>query len=288
MPDILIRRPPPPPSGPPPIEQVNVPLQIVFIVFLSLGLAGNLAMLLTAIFAKRVVRHISWINFCVAWVVFSISYMLLFLANAEGNKPPPSYQLCLTQAGLVYGAPVLTAYATVALVIEVVVSTRAFITNSTKKSPMYRVVVLLVIPYVLWFAVFLAALISGAMYPKTVNKDGGDGGLYCQIMTGIPGRVVAVLVGIALVLSFSLEVYLGVMLRKNWRAIGDQRSKLPLSMMLRVTIFMGGSGLAFSTVFVFLSKMFEISNLVMAIMPFLSFLAFGTQRDIISVWTFRK
>lgn len=156
------------------------------------------------------------------------------------------------------------------------------------------------------------------MYPKTVNKDGGDGGLYCQIMTGIPyvpsnildifshpwhafrGRVVAVLVGIALVLSFSLEgkwryrcvddwsitgflVYLGVMLRKNWRAIGDQRSKLPLSMMLRVTIFMGGSGLAFryethsdwlgvililpfpSTVFVFLSKMFEISNLVMAI-----------------------
>ena len=33
--------------------------------------------LLTAIFASRIYRHFTWLNFCITWLIYCISYILL-------------------------------------------------------------------------------------------------------------------------------------------------------------------------------------------------------------------
>ncbi|CAL1717348.1 unnamed protein product [Somion occarium] len=259
----------------------------VFLAFQFIGGIGNIAMLLTAIFSRRVIRHSTWLNFCVTWVIFSISYTLLFFAGQQRSSLQTAYPLCLTQASLIYGAPVLVAYASVSLVAQVALSARALILFKIHKPSPYQTLLLLIVPYILWFSAVIAALVSGVKFPETVSRNFDDGGLYCEITTGIPGRIVAVLVGIALVLAFTLEIMLGVTLRKNWAAFEGHHSKLPMSMIIRVAVFVGVSVLAFSTVFVFLSRQFSVSNVVLSLLPFFSFVTFATQKDLLSVWTFR-
>ncbi|CAL1717351.1 unnamed protein product [Somion occarium] len=254
----------------------------VFLAFQFIGGIGNIAMLLTAIFSRRVIRHSTWLNFCVTWVIFSISYTLLFFAGQQRSSLQTAYPLCLTQASLIYGAPVLYVICTI-----VCPWTRALILFKIHKPSPYQTLLLLIVPYILWFSAVIAALVSGVKFPETVSRNFDDGGLYCEITTGIPGRIVAVLVGIALVLAFTLEIMLGVTLRKNWAAFEGHHSKLPMSMIIRVAVFVGVSVLAFSTVFVFLSRQFSVSNVVLSLLPFFSFVTFATQKDLLSVWTFR-
>lgn len=49
----------------------------VFLAFELLGGIGNIAMLITAIVSSRVNRHLTWINFCITWVIYALSYTLL-------------------------------------------------------------------------------------------------------------------------------------------------------------------------------------------------------------------
>lgn len=49
----------------------------IFVIFHVVGGVGNLAMLLTALLSKRVVRHPTWLSFCVTWIIWAISYTLL-------------------------------------------------------------------------------------------------------------------------------------------------------------------------------------------------------------------
>ena len=49
----------------------------IFLTFQISGGVGLLAVLLTAIFAPKVYRHFTWLNFCITWLIYCISYILL-------------------------------------------------------------------------------------------------------------------------------------------------------------------------------------------------------------------
>ncbi|KZT22579.1 hypothetical protein NEOLEDRAFT_643412 [Neolentinus lepideus HHB14362 ss-1] len=55
--------------------------------------------------------------FMFPWIVSCISYTLLLFAGRQ-TGPAPSFCLCLTQAILIYAAPVLSAFAGMALILQ--------------------------------------------------------------------------------------------------------------------------------------------------------------------------
>jgi dipeptide/tripeptide permease len=72
---------------------------------LSAG-AALMSLLLILVLVRGIRRHPVWINFALTWIIFGISYILLYICG-QAHGPEPSLSLCLSQAALVYAAPVL-------------------------------------------------------------------------------------------------------------------------------------------------------------------------------------
>ena len=49
----------------------------IFLTFQFSGGIGLLAVLITALFARKVYRHFTWLNFCITWLIYVVSYTLL-------------------------------------------------------------------------------------------------------------------------------------------------------------------------------------------------------------------
>lgn len=90
--------------------------------FIALQLLGTggfiLVMLLTELLERENARHPAWWSFCASWVVFGVSYSILFLAGMQFS-PHLDQTLCIVQAGLSYAAPLLVAHTTLALIVQV-------------------------------------------------------------------------------------------------------------------------------------------------------------------------
>ena len=52
---------------------------LAFLIMQGLGGAGQLAMLVTALLSAKVVRSSTWLNFSATWVIYVISYILLYV-----------------------------------------------------------------------------------------------------------------------------------------------------------------------------------------------------------------
>ncbi|PBK72475.1 hypothetical protein ARMSODRAFT_760579 [Armillaria solidipes] len=78
------------------------------------GAAGFLLIVLTAVLSRHVQRHSTWLSFCISWIISCISYTLLVFTGTNESEHVP-FALCVTQAALIYGAPVLTGSTTFSL-----------------------------------------------------------------------------------------------------------------------------------------------------------------------------
>lgn len=87
------------PSASGTIQLIGVFNALTIMGFLSLG-----AVLLTALLSSNVRRIPTWYSLFATWMVFAFSYFLLV---GQQIGPDPGFGICLTQAGLVYAAPVL-------------------------------------------------------------------------------------------------------------------------------------------------------------------------------------
>jgi len=104
------------------IQDAGSPSPAVTYTFFTLlisGGVGHAAVLLTMVLSTRVHRQATWINFCATWIIYSLSYILLMLFG-QATGPPPNVALCVTQSALTYGAPVLTAYSALSLILQLV------------------------------------------------------------------------------------------------------------------------------------------------------------------------
>ncbi|OBZ66316.1 hypothetical protein A0H81_13851 [Grifola frondosa] len=247
----------------------------VFLTFQFLGGAGLLAVLLTAIFDPKIYRHFTWLNFCITWIIYSISYTLLAFTGKQTSPEPPAYPLCLAQASLIYAAPVLVASSTFALVLQLWFTLSSALSPPVKGNDRggrywIRNALLLVLPYVAWFAVVIAILVVGSTHPDTVRRAGGL--VYCVINTGTPGNIVAIFVAAVMFVMIIFDIYIGVVLYRNWRALRVSS----------VSLLLAARSSSLSAVSYF------AGNTIIALMPFIAFLVFGTQRDILRVWTFQR
>ncbi|KAI0671312.1 hypothetical protein C8Q78DRAFT_763833 [Trametes maxima] len=263
----------------------------VFLAFQFTGAIGLLAVLITALFAPKVYRHFTWLNFCITWLIYCISYTMLAFSGQQTRPEPPAYPLCLTQASLVYSAPVLVAMSTFSLVLQLFFTLSSALRPPPKDSVAPRATMrnafLLLAPYILWLGFIIAILVIGTRNPRSVARAGGL--VYCVIKTGAPGNATAITVAAILLCMVVLDVYIGAVLYKNWRALrgSDRPGKIPFSLILRVAIFSFFCVVGIGCSFVFLSEVsFFAGNTLIALMPLIAFLVFGTQRDILKVWLF--
>ncbi|KAI0661868.1 hypothetical protein C8Q70DRAFT_1052169 [Cubamyces menziesii] len=262
----------------------------IFLTFQFSGGIGLLAVLITALFARKVYRHFTWLNFCITWLIYVVSYTLLAFSGQQTRAEPPVYPLCLSQACLIYAAPVLVAMSTFSLVLQLWFT----LSNALRPPPKgteprhyFRNSFLLVAPYVLWLGFLVAILVLGTRHPETVQRSNGL--VYCTIKTGTPGNVTAACVAAILLIMVGLDVYIATVLFKNWRALrkSDRPGQIPFSLIVRVAIFSFVCVVGIGCAFVFLSNVSAFAgNTIIALMPLIAFLVFGTQRDILSVWLF--
>ncbi|PIL35263.1 hypothetical protein GSI_01988 [Ganoderma sinense ZZ0214-1] len=260
----------------------------IFIAFQAIGGIGLLAVLLTVILAPRVYRHFTWLNFCITWLIYCISYLLLAFSGAQTSREPPSYPLCLTQASLIYAAPVLVSMSTFALVLQLWFTlSKALAPPKAKQRDCLRDGFLLIAPYVAWLTEVIVILVIGTKHPEDVERAGHF--VYCTISTGRPGNITAAIVATMLLIMIGFDIYIAAVLYKNWRALhkSDHPFQIPLSLLIRVAVFSLVCVIGIGCAFVFLASVsYYAGNIIISLMPLIAFLVFGTQRDILRVWMF--
>ncbi|PPQ76145.1 hypothetical protein CVT26_011795 [Gymnopilus dilepis] len=199
----------------------------------TIGLTGCSILLGIAMISKSVHRHSTWFGFIFSWIVSSVSYLLLFFAGQLENLNPP-FNLCLTQAALIYSAPPLTAASTLSLIVQVYFNICDIICNQMRRKEDVRSMILVVAPYFLHAAVTTGCLVLGLKIPSTVQREDLETP-YCNMVNRVPSKIASISVVLMLVPTLCLEVLILRKLRKHWTIFRNQ--KISLSTTLRVTIF---------------------------------------------------
>ncbi|KAI0749226.1 hypothetical protein C8Q80DRAFT_1160745 [Daedaleopsis nitida] len=277
-------------AAPAPIQETQQDLTEVrvFMTFQIIGGIGLLAVLLTAIFASKVYRHFTWLNFCITWLIYCISYTLLGFSGQQTSPKPPSYPLCLAQASMIYAAPVLVAMSTFSLVLQLWFTlSNALQPPKQKQRDTLRNIALLLAPYIAWLGFVIGILVIGTERPELVVRAGHF--VYCTISGGKAGNITAIVTAAILCIMVVLDLYIGAMLYRNWRALrgSDRPGQIPFSLVVRIAIFSFVCVIGIGCTMVFLSNVSYIAgNIIISLMPVIAFLVFGTQQDILNVWLF--
>ncbi|KAK7436435.1 hypothetical protein VKT23_019147 [Stygiomarasmius scandens] len=260
----------------------------IFLALQLLGLIGSVVVLLTAAFSS-VARQKTWYNFFISWTAFCISYLLLFFAG-QGHSREPPFALCLTQSSLTYAAPPYAAAATLGLVMQLYFNIYSGLTGTRVKGERFWNVLLLVMPYVVFFGVLLESLIVGLVLEEAHFSTIS----YCSLETVIPGRLTAALVVFFLIPVLVLNVIIYRRLRKHSSALRTTRAFR--SMFIRVTLFsvFGLISVVAGLLFFFIVFIQDSDNgladldIVLACIPNAAVLIFGTHEDLLQVWMFWK
>ncbi|KAI0803333.1 hypothetical protein BC629DRAFT_120101 [Irpex lacteus] len=133
-------------------------------VYLALHIAGGHIglpiLVLTFFISKRVHRPATVINFCITWIVYSVSYTLLFYGGYHDHRKPP-FELCFVQAAMIHGSPPMAAVAGFGVVVQAYTAYQLPWQNWNPKwvsrLPGWLVTVAIVLPPYLAFMAFATA-----------------------------------------------------------------------------------------------------------------------------------
>jgi hypothetical protein len=259
-----------------------------FVTVEMLGWIGCFILLLTVVLSRKIQRHATWINLCLAWILSGISFSLLFIGRQQ-LKDKPNPNLCLLQAALVYASPLLTSSATLSLAIHLLFSIHSSLYSvpETERFHRIRTTILVIFPYLTYIAVFIWVVVMGAQHPKAVFRL--PSGLICGIKIETPGRFSAAFVAATTIVTVSIEGVIITEMWRNWRAYKGE-NKDALVMIIRVLCFSFCSAVSAAVTLVYLRNR-KPSNIAMyrmvpALNPLAFFIIFSTQKDIFDTWMF--
>lgn len=243
-----------------------------------------LLILLTIFLSRKIVRHPIFVNFCITWMLFALSYSLLFYAGQIENQFPP-FSLCVTQSAMVYGSPAMIGVSVLVFVLHLYLVLRGSVRQiSPPRWPKLRLVSMLAAPYLVFMLVFLVAIISGNSQPHLVRRSS----LYCTISLRIVTNLSAGISAAAVITSLVIEILTAITLHRHWRSFRtNAKNGLSISILIRTLIVLIFSVIALVTCMAFLANLGSIvPNMVLACLPMAAFLVFGTQSDFIRAWCF--
>ncbi|KAK0443892.1 uncharacterized protein EV420DRAFT_1013207 [Desarmillaria tabescens] len=265
---------------------------LIYDILSFLGFFFLLAVLLPAAFSKKIKRRRTWFSLIISWMMFAFSYLCLVGNQSGGDEP--HFGTCLFQTLLVYSVPPLVASTGFYFILDMYLELRNTIFRGSDVSSAYRDSMVLT-PWVLWVLMIMttAFLIND---PTQISRESTD--MYCHSNTGAQ---LAVTLCVTFPLAAScilLEVLMAHLLYRHWtifrrycvdKASDSRSGRISLSMIIRIFCFtsvpLAALGLA-SFVAAHQMESNATWNILLASLPILAALSFGTQKDIIRAWMF--
>ncbi|KAF8908498.1 hypothetical protein CPB84DRAFT_1766772, partial [Gymnopilus junonius] len=242
-----------------------------------------LLILVTAALSRNVNRLSTWYSFCMSWIISTFSYSLLSLTGQQLTEP--NFGLCFTQALLIYSVPPTTSATTLALLLHTLLTFSSSAGQTQRKLSLYTSCMLVIGPYLLLLTIFIGVALYVTRNPLYLHK--ADQGTYCNLRNPhdewlrISMIVVAVIsVGIILV-----QVQLVAWLYHNFRSL--RRDSAAFGHILRGVLFTFTGSVTFVTALVLaISDDHNLTfDLIIAFFPVLALFIFGSQKDLLQVWT---
>lgn len=246
-------------------------------------------LLAIVLFSKRIHRHITFINLCVAFIIIGVSSSLLLYAGSfEG--PEPSQMLCLLQASLLYGMPGLSSMAALMLVLHMFLVIRAHYHGQEyldRDHPL-KLWAMAVSPYIVFFVCVLTTAAMGASHPERVSRNRRF--FYCSLDSLPLTNTLTTVSAVILVATAVLEVWTIIILYRKWKIQRDSfptRGALELSLPFRIITFGFYIIIALSLSLLSIkSPESPVPDLMIATAATVVMLVFGTQKDILRVLSF--
>ncbi|PPQ67154.1 hypothetical protein CVT25_005755 [Psilocybe cyanescens] len=263
-------------------------------VFLALHVGGGLVglplLIITFLVSSNIPRQPALINFCVAWVLNSISYTLVSLSGSSHTASTP---LCFTQAAVLNGAPPMAGVGTFLVVFQIWRTIRDPISRRIYRgrqcSEKATLIVTISLPYIV-FIIF--SLVSAVLQVRTPHILDRTNGLYCTV-TGVPFRrwsvplsTVAILI---LMLGFETAIAIRYYLarRRIVNSFPLASRSTSLGLIIRISLFNVYLLVTFGASLVFLSGAIQPwAYMIQAGLSMVAFLLFATQKNVVLVWCF--
>ncbi|KAJ7827527.1 hypothetical protein B0H14DRAFT_2814660 [Mycena olivaceomarginata] len=242
------------------------------------GHLGIPIILLTTALSKTIQRRAILTSFLVTWVIYTMSYTLLLYTGTQTGPEPP-IQLCITQAALIYGAPVMTSAAGLAFVLHLWFSLR------TGTPERWHMLLLLTTPYILFVAFSITMGVIGSLNPETISRSQG---LYCSTslpMANAPPALTALIMSTVIV----FQTLVCIRLYRHRRAFQNMARPnvggTPLDLFVRVGIFGAYSFLAvIAAISFWAASGSDLPYFIIASLPTAAFFVFGMHADLLRAW----
>ncbi|TFK65866.1 hypothetical protein BDN72DRAFT_845046 [Pluteus cervinus] len=237
-----------------------------------------LTVLITAILAKNLHRVGAWYTFLCIQLLFVITF--LFYPFKSSNFSP-AFVPCLLQAILVYAIPPAANWGLLALVLEVYALIQTTATGPSNQKLRFF---LFGLPITIFIGEALVVLIVGLKYPSAIGMQ--PDALFCHLKsTKLPGIVDAVVYLIPIIVSIALFCLLGLKAYTYSRRLRVERvsvnSSFPPLSILRIVVLLLAPIFVFCCAFQQYTLLVKLSNFL-PLVPILTAIAFGTQKDMIS------
>ncbi|KXN86291.1 hypothetical protein AN958_10153, partial [Leucoagaricus sp. SymC.cos] len=245
------------------------------------GLPLLLAVVLSS---KKIHRHITFINLCVAFIIIGV----LYAGRIEG--PEPSRMLCLFQASLLYGMPGLASMATLMLVLHMFLVIRAHYHGRERLDcdhPL-KLWAMAVSPYIIFLIFILATATIGSSHPERVSRSRRF--FYCSLDFLPFTNTITTVAAVILFTTAVFVVWTVIILHRQWKIQKDNApvlKLLDLSLALRIIAFGIYIIIAMSLSLLSIkSPQSPVPDLMIATAATVVMIIFSTQRDILNAICF--
>ncbi|KAF8519065.1 hypothetical protein JB92DRAFT_2828568 [Gautieria morchelliformis] len=269
------------------LEAVQPILTAFWVLHVVGGHIGIPCILFTILGNRTVTRHPVFVNFCITWMCYSASYILLLYAGQIYNMSPPS-SLCFIQGAMIYASGGMIGVSTFIFVLHLVASQLFLVVRgAVYPNPQFTwnrlcLAAVIVAPYMVFFAAFTAGVMGGAQNQPIAHRSS----YYCTIENVAIPHLGSGIAGLCAILATVVGMCIIATIYRHWCIIRGARGTMQdLSLVIRGMVFMLACALS---LFICVALMLDIEapppNLALACLPMFAFLTFGTQRDILDVW----
>ncbi|KAF9074424.1 hypothetical protein BDP27DRAFT_1317061 [Rhodocollybia butyracea] len=261
----------------------------LFISFQFIGLLGSILTLIAARFSSRQ-RQATWYNFMGSWVLFCVSYLLLFFTG-HAYDGDPGLPLCILQSSLVHAVSPFVVACSLALVIQLFFDISSTLSGNCVGKSRYWRITLIVTPYaILLFLILESIAVSFATHDTEFSSIP-----YCSYKNKVPGRITSAFAIILALPMIFLVFLLYLRIRKYRQEYGPSvlRAGNSKSMFTRVSAFTLYGVICVAIACLFFLASFLSANgaytgldTTLSTFPVAAVLIFGSHKDLLVVWLF--
>ncbi|KAF8183944.1 hypothetical protein BJ912DRAFT_975658 [Pholiota molesta] len=264
---------------------------VAFDILHVLGLVFLGAILLTVGRSFHIKRASTWFMFILSWFLTSLSNLMI-LGQQTGSAPREG--VCLIQAMLIYGMPVFSSLYAVAFLLQLYLFVRNTVNENSIAVTRRQIVMIHALPFTAFTVTLIEVLTLGLLHPEAIQRH--PSGMFCHLSNQIPSQITAAFTILAMITFLSLGILIFLKLRLKWTAVYAISStaktypQISPDVATRVLIFSFCPiiALALSSIQYLPQHSADATkaklNIVLAVLPLVAGLIFGSQRDILRVW----